>query len=205
MNVFESIYLNNSWGFGSGHGSLPSVTKGYRRFLQDFMKDNNIKSVVDFGCGDWQFSKYINWSGVEYIGLETVPNLVTRNNELYGNNNVRFMLSPDKYYKIPKTDLLIVKDVLQHLEEEEKKKFLKELLPKYRFSLIINNTVPIDALNKDIERGSFRPLDLRLTPFNTKATAIYAFGRHRKTFSFKERKFFDPWREIVLLMSSSSP
>jgi len=125
MNVFESIYLNNSWGFGSGHGSLPSVTKGYRRFLQDFMKDNNIKSVVDFGCGDWQFSKYINWSGVEYIGLETVPNLVTRNNELYGNNNVRFMLSPDKYYKIPKTDLLIVKDVLQHLEEEEKKNSLR--------------------------------------------------------------------------------
>ncbi len=52
MSIFDEIYNKNIWGFGSGHGSLPSVTKGYRKFLENFIKDNNIKSVVDYGCGD---------------------------------------------------------------------------------------------------------------------------------------------------------
>ncbi len=202
MNIFEEIYLNNSWGFGSGHGSLPSVTRGYRKFLQDFMKDNNIKSVVDFGCGDWQFSKYINWKDIRYIGVETVPNLVTKNQELHGSKNVNFILSPDKYYKISVADLLIIKDVLQHLEKGEIIKILKELVPRYRFVLIINNIEPRRSINVNIKRGGFRPLDLRLHPYNVEATAVYSFGRHRKTISLKERKLFDSWRENVLLITN---
>ena len=27
MGVFDDIYERNLWGFGSGHGSLPAVTK----------------------------------------------------------------------------------------------------------------------------------------------------------------------------------
>ena len=27
--------------------------------------------MIDFGCGDWQFSQYIDWGDIDYLGLET--------------------------------------------------------------------------------------------------------------------------------------
>lgn len=53
---FEEIYATNEWGHGSGEGSLPVHTRGYVAFLQAFLAEKNITSVVDMGCGDWQFS-----------------------------------------------------------------------------------------------------------------------------------------------------
>src|SRR5882762_4435764 len=102
MNTFEEIYAQNAWGFGSGHGSLPAATKGYRTFLTQFLKQNSIKSVVDFGSGDWQFSRLIDWSGIEYLGLETVPPLTKKNEQTYGTPHIRFASSPKDYAKMPK-------------------------------------------------------------------------------------------------------
>ena len=202
MNVFEEIYRDNAWGFGSGHGSLPAATKGYRNFLQEFLKQNDIKSVVDFGSGDWQFSKLMNWDGIDYVGLETVPSLTEQNTKLYGSSNIKFAASPADYSKMPKADLLIVKDVLQHLSRKEIDKFIAKALPRYKYALITCNFIPEDRLNHDIETGGFRALDIRKAPYSVKATAIYGFGRKRRTVSVKERKFFDPWWEVVLLVTN---
>ena len=62
--TFQRIYENNLWGFGSGHGSLPRVTKSYRLFIENSIREKQISSAVDFGCGDWQFSRFIDWSAV---------------------------------------------------------------------------------------------------------------------------------------------
>ena len=53
-NRFVDIYANNEWGSGSGQGSLDVHTKGYQNFLQYFLEQKNISSVVDMGCGDWR-------------------------------------------------------------------------------------------------------------------------------------------------------
>ena len=34
---FDAIYSVNRWGIGSGAGSMPHVTAGYREFLQNFI------------------------------------------------------------------------------------------------------------------------------------------------------------------------
>jgi SAM-dependent methyltransferase len=202
MNVFEQIYKSDAWGFGSGHGSLPSVTKGYRDFLQTFIDTNNITSVVDYGFGDWQFSRYINWEGVNYLGIEVVESLVDKNTKLYGQKNINFKKAPKNLADMTKADLIIVKDVLQHLETADVKKFIKIVLPKYKYALITNNLIPAERVNVDIETGSFRPLDLRLAPYNLDAIAVYKFGRRARTFSIRHRKFFDPWEEVVLLIAN---
>jgi hypothetical protein len=74
---FEYIYAANIWGHGSGGGSSPINTRGYRRFLQNFLRKNNIKSVVDLGCGDWQFSHLIDWKGIRYSGFDVGLSLNT--------------------------------------------------------------------------------------------------------------------------------
>ena len=53
---FEQIYATNEWHYGSGEGSLPANTVGYRRFLQGFLRNHAITTVTDYGCGDWQVS-----------------------------------------------------------------------------------------------------------------------------------------------------
>jgi 2-polyprenyl-3-methyl-5-hydroxy-6-metoxy-1,4-benzoquinol methylase len=202
VNIFEEIYEKDIWGFGSGHGSLHSVTKGYIEFLEQFMLNNGIKNVVDYGCGDWQFSKHINWDGINYHGFEVVESLVETNNQKYGQDNITFSKSPKTPAKLPAADLLLVKDVLQHLDKQEINDFIELALPKFKYALITNNRIPENIQNMDVKTGEFRPLDLRKKPYNLKAAAVYSFGRDRRTFSFKHRQFFEPWEEIVLLVTN---
>ena len=90
---FERIYASDSWEGGSGPGSLPSSTILYRRFVENFIYENNIRTVTDLGCGDWQFSRYMNWSSVRYIGLDIVGELVERNNARFASEKIEFRVS----------------------------------------------------------------------------------------------------------------
>lgn len=74
--VFNTIYETNAWGYGSGSGSNENLCKGYVQFLQQFFQRNNIKSIVDIGCGDWQFSKNINFDGILYKGYDVASFVV---------------------------------------------------------------------------------------------------------------------------------
>jgi hypothetical protein len=64
QKIFQDIYEKNEWGYGSGEGFLEIQTRGYRRFLRHFLLEKKITTVVDMGCGDWQFSQFVDWSGV---------------------------------------------------------------------------------------------------------------------------------------------
>ena len=89
---FTYIYDNEKWGKnkGSGEGSRPKFNQEYIPFLEDFLKTNNIKSVIDFGCGDWQFSRYIDWGDkpfstmpkIDYLGLDVVDSVIDNNTGL---------------------------------------------------------------------------------------------------------------------------
>jgi SAM-dependent methyltransferase len=203
MGVFDDIYKSNRWGFGSGHGSLPSVTKSYRKFLEDFIKENNIKSVVDYGCGDWQFSRLIDWGDAAYTGLDIVPSVVEQNTKLYGNKKVSFKAINPGTTNLPKADLLITKDVLQHLSEDEIQAFLRAALPKFKYALITNCILPTEDINKQIANGEFRPLDLRSKPFGVSASVVHTFVGP-KSFSWSTRKMFPAWKKLVLLVDNTN-
>ncbi len=47
--AFRIIYEKGLWQRGSGTGSSPEYTLRYRDFLQGFLRDHGIKSVVDDG------------------------------------------------------------------------------------------------------------------------------------------------------------
>jgi SAM-dependent methyltransferase len=134
---FEDIYAQNIWGSGSGEGSLPTHTKGYARFLQHFIRDNRITSVVDLGCGDWQFSRFIDWSGVRYHGFDIARPVIEQNRRLYARVGVNFDVSPEQFDQLPDADLRIVKDVLQHWSNAAIERFLPTL-KRYPFALLTN-------------------------------------------------------------------
>ena len=84
-NEFTNIYEKELWGKGkgSGDGSRLKFNVPYITFLENFLIDNNIKSVIDFGCGDWQFSKYVNWGNIDYLGLDVVDSVIENNKKQF--------------------------------------------------------------------------------------------------------------------------
>lgn len=178
--VFSPIYAKKVWGKGSGPGSDPTETIPYRGFLQSFLHWNEIQSVVDLGCGDWQFSQFIDWRGIDYVGVDVVPAVVKANQQNFGNDHVKFELLEGPIAEIPPADLLIVKDVLQHWGTPAIRRWLA-VVPRYPFVLVTNCVEPEEDVNIVIKDGDFRPVDLRRKPFYQETTVVFAYPSHGGT------------------------
>ncbi|MEQ8279384.1 MAG: class I SAM-dependent methyltransferase [Deltaproteobacteria bacterium] len=172
--IFTGIYDDGVWGQGSGPGSASHETIAYRRFLQEFLLWNQIERVVDVGCGDWQFSRFVDWSGVDYTGVDVVASVIETNQERFGSENVHFALSDGTFDALPEADLLIAKDVLQHLDTRRIQSFLGAA-SAYRFVLVTNTAEPVARTNAVIKNGGFRPVDLRKKPFYVSTTVVFSF------------------------------
>lgn len=160
---FSKIYAGGGWGpVQSGGGSSQENTVEYREFLSDFIRENNIKTVYDFGCGDWSFSKLIDWSNIKYRGIEVVESLV-EDLKQYEEENIRFVFLDDieKFYKC-KGDLLILKDVLQHWTNKEITTFLDNVKNQFKFVLISNSLTQSEDWQETPFRN--RPLSCKFYP-----------------------------------------
>lgn len=172
--VFNTIYKTNAWGKGSGSGSDALLCAAYVKFLQDFFAKHKIKSVVDCGCGDWQFSRYIDFSGIDYKGFDVASFVIEQNTKVFQRENVNFTLYNGDFTLLPSADLLICKDVLQHLSNAKIQEFLG-ILPRFKFALITNDIA--QNVNDDISTGDYRALDLRLKPFNLDLKVVHSILR----------------------------
>lgn len=170
---FSSVYARDDWQGGSGRGSTPENTVVYRELIERFLRTHNIKRVVDIGCGDWQFSRLINWENIDYIGIDTVPAVIEANRQRYG-LHYRFECLDVTRDTLPPGDLVIMKDVLQHWPNDAIQAFLPRL-EKYRFAILTNCAYQGPSLNTEIAMTGFRPLDLRQAPFFFEAEEILRY------------------------------
>ena len=191
LDVFDQIYRDNVWGDGkgSGIGSDAEHVRPYTRFLQQFLRDRNIRSVVDLGCGDWQFSCELDLSGIKYHGVDVATSVIESNRQSFQADNIEFSVL-DTYTALPKADLLICKDVLMHLGWEEVSRIIREAFPKYQFILITSDVQPYSKLgdaylearkirqgmfNENILTGQMTPFDIRLPPYEIPAETIFSW------------------------------
>jgi SAM-dependent methyltransferase len=197
---FEAIYAENRWGCGSGEGSLPINTGAYVETIQAFINEHGTKKVVDVGCGDWQFSRLIDWSGVEYHGFDIADSVITQNRAAFGADNINFHYFGGAFAELPDADLLLAKDVLQHWSNATVERFLPSV-DRFRHSIITNCVNPKGPTeNKDISDGGFRRLDITLPPFNVAASELLRFTNKKpRLLSFLQRT---RWEKRVLLLTS---
>jgi SAM-dependent methyltransferase len=174
-NIFTKVYHDSWWGKGSGPGSTPDFTASYRTALENFLRANDIKSVIDIGCGDWQFSRLIDWHGASYLGYDVVPTLIQENKRRFEQGNVRFLDMPKDYSEIDTADLALCKDVLQHLSLAHAERLLSALEHRAKYVLITNCVHPASNLNIAIGDGGWRPLDISLPPFSRRSVNLTAF------------------------------
>jgi SAM-dependent methyltransferase len=173
--IFDFIYAADLWEGGSGAGSKPKATQLYRAFLQDFMAKNAIRSVVDVGCGDWQSSQLIDWSGIDYLGID-VSSVALVNAGRFAKEGVRFIEDDARTINLPEADLLIMKDVLQHWSNAD----IIATIPKFRrfrYCLITNGaTERVRAhVNSNIPAGGYRPIDLSQPPFSVPGSFVLSY------------------------------
>ncbi|MDA1246240.1 MAG: class I SAM-dependent methyltransferase [Cyanobacteria bacterium] len=181
-DIFDKIYENSYWGNGSGGGSSPEATQPYKIFLEGFIRQHNIKSIIDLGCGDWQFSQFLDFGSATYIGIDASNNVIAKNKKSFARPGVSFTNLPKNINELPSADLLVCKDVLMHLSTKEVKDILS-ILPRFKYALITNDIPCVSifgrillklrslfapVVNKEIKTGDYRPLDPTKYPFNFK-------------------------------------
>jgi hypothetical protein len=206
-DVFSRIYSEDSWTHGSGPGSLPEANKPFIAYLGRFLVANRVTRMVDFGCGDFQYMRYVDLGATQYVGLDVVTQVLESNRKSFGRDGLTFQLTPDDLSELPSGDLLLLKDVLIHLPNSYAAVLLKHSLQKYRFILAINNKSDNPAAyNRDIAAGEFRPVDISLAPFSLPSATIYSYGQARmldptlpRMVALMRRKFVWPGKKHVQL------
>lgn len=172
MQTFNHIYSAGVWGRDvagagtSGSGSTPEITREYRAYLQDFIKTHRVKSIVDAGCGDWGFSSAIDWGSASYLGVDIASEVIDADRTKYEKGKITFRVG-DITEELPAADLLISKDVLQHLSNALVQKFIRSNLKrgKYKWVLLTNDR---GRGNADTVPGGYRVIDLAAPPFDVK-------------------------------------
>src|SRR5262249_22978166 len=161
----------------------PANTVEYRTLLSEFMAANAVRSVTDLGCGDWQFSHLVDWSRVQYLGVDVVPEIVARNRARFAAPNIRFE-EFDSIDDLSGGDLVLLKEVLQHLPNRVIIEYLAAIRTKYRFALLTNGVEPAERANLDIATGDWRPLRLQDAPFNAPGAVVLRYAVRSETAYF---------------------
>ena len=172
QNIFDRIYLTDEWNGGSGPGSQPQNTAKYVKFLNSFIRENKIKSILDVGCGDWQLMSMIDLSGVRYKGIDVSPVATSfaKSKAPLGTD-----ISTSSIEDIHESfDLVHIKDVLQHLELSECRKILGTISSRHKSALVINE---YPGNTNDIQSGGYRPLSIASEPLCwPRSTVINVFN-----------------------------
>ena len=133
--------------------------------------------VLDLGCGDWQFSKFLDLSSVLYLGVDVVDSVIDSNIDLYSASNIDFISRDIITYELPQVDLIICKDVLQHLSNRDVISVLIKIIKSSKFALITNDFNSESTSNIDIDNGDYRYLDLTLSPFFLDVVTVLEFKK----------------------------
>src|SRR4029453_1477249 len=168
-DTFNRIYTEGTWGEDvagkgtSGSGSTLEITGEYRAYVEAFIKKHGVKSVVDAGCGDWSFSSAIDWGDASYLGIDIASDVMAAVRNKHEKGKIKFQVG-DITDELPAAELLISKDVLQHLSNELVHKFIRNNLRKgkYKWVILTNNR---GSENRDVASGGYRAIDLAAPPF----------------------------------------
>jgi hypothetical protein len=183
--IFTNVYQNKLWGvaspenkspFYSGPGSSdPQIVDPYvetvKRFFSSFPTK---KKAVDLGCGDFQVGSRIVETFDSYTACDVVPELILFNKRYWQHLPVEFSVVDLVKDQIPTGDVLILRQVLQHLSNDDISKFTQSI-PRGFSYLLLTEHLPSEnnfLANKDkvsgtdIRLGSGSGVVLTQPPFN---------------------------------------
>jgi len=175
-DYFTDIFVRNAWmssESASGFGSTLSQTENLRKELGFIIDQLAIQSIVDIPCGDANWMRTENFFSKEYLGIDIVPQVITRNIELRGSDqNIDFKVGDfTSKLHIKTSDLVITRDLLVHLSYRDIVKCLDNFLLSGSKYLGLT-TFHSEKANEDLvypesleKVVGWRPLNLEIPPF----------------------------------------
>ena len=136
----------------SGPGSSLMNTVVMRSFLSSVVERYAVKTVVDIGCGDWNWMRTVNFSDLgigSYTGYDVSKEIIERNSVLYANDTVRFRQLNILTEPPDSADLVIVRDLLFHLSNTHILQALHQICESAS-RLLITTTFPLLRWNTDL-------------------------------------------------------
>jgi ubiquinone/menaquinone biosynthesis C-methylase UbiE len=172
--IFKDIYEKNKWGMGqseskSGLGSTIKFTENIRKVIVDFIRENQINTMLDTSCGDWNWMKTIQNELCDYTGIDVVEQIIKTNNENYSSTKIKFINSDFLSFikNIPKHqsyDLIFCRHTLEHLPTEYNIEFLNECKRVCKY-LFVTGYKDINRKNTQLPENIYRPINLELEPY----------------------------------------
>lgn len=159
--TFAEIYEKNVWGgergeFYSGEGSTQKYSEKYAETIKKFVSKNNIKRIVDLGCGDFRVASKFVAGDFYYTGCDVVSSLVEHLNRHFANEKNEFRCLNIVEDELPDGDLCLIRQVLQHLSNAEIGKILRKAR-KYKY-VIVTEHYPHPSVafvpNLDVPHGA---------------------------------------------------
>ena len=112
-NYWEQRYKQ---GGNSGPGSYHNLAKFKAKHINEFVKNNNIKTVLELGSGDGNQLKYFHFES--YTGYDVSQTAIAICKEKYQNDSSKQFKLLTSYTHQP-ADLALSLDVIYHLVEDE--------------------------------------------------------------------------------------
>jgi hypothetical protein len=165
IKKFTEIYDKNLWSSAqskSGSGSELLNTVVLRKELPFVFAKYNITSMLDIPCGDFNWMKEVDLTGIEYIGADIVTTLVEENKIKYPGVDFRTLdITKDD---LPKVDLVFVRDCLGHLSNENVFKALEKIKASGSKYLLTTSFTKWN-FNSNVKDGGWRCINLLINPF----------------------------------------
>lgn len=167
-SAFTRAYVLNLWEdpeSRSGPGSTLARTEALRSQVPALFAELGIRSVLDVGCGDFNWFRTLDLGAIEYTGVDVVTELIEENRKRYGGPNRRFLPLEISTEVPPRADLAFCRDCWVHLPNAQVLAAIRSLRTSGA-GYLLATTFPGHGENRDIPLGDWRPVDLALAPFS---------------------------------------
>ena len=174
--IFYEIYETSAWNsleynsdnkieYNSGPGShdiniIGSYIDSIIIFLKSFKKK---QTVVDLGCGDFNIGKNFAKFTNQYIACDVAENVIKRHSsqsKFKQLKNLEFKLLDITNDRIPNCNIIIIRQVLQHLSNYSINLFLKNIQKTSFQYLVVTEYIPSIKFTPNIDQptGTFSRL-----------------------------------------------
>lgn len=181
--IFDKIYEDGLWGKNeqgiatSGQGSHdPGIVDPYIGVVRKITRDYKLSTAVDLGCGDFAVGSQIYTLFDRYTACDISQTILRRNRERYQAPTLTFQKLNLAIDPIPKADIVFVRQVLQHLSNQEIKSFVDQVHEKKfcRYLLVTEHLPSEDGFTPNIDQstgphirhGKRSGIMLHLAPFH---------------------------------------
>ena len=116
--------------------------------MQTFTKKPN---VVDLGCGDFNIGSKLRKYCNNYIAVDIFEEIINKNKITYNNFDVDFRVLDITNDSLPESDICFLRQVLQHLSNENIEKFLRQIKGKYKFLVLTEHLPDIKSFTPNLD------------------------------------------------------